>query len=267
MPRTYFSVVQYVPDQFADERVNIGIVLIREDGGYAKAVFPDSERRARRLSPGAKLAVIESVRNEITGRLPADGYQSRLGLEDSLDVDDLMRLHAERGNLIQFSEPRPSSADPVELTSRLTSMYLPALPHWHRARGTAAVRRSIRNAISQVGLSDLLREEVRARGKHDTYTFSFGIENGHVAHLIEATSLDRVNKEAVRDDLYAMAYRFEDLRRAEFEAPLSLVVGSEKDDLVRKARRLLGDIPRTSVVLESGLPRWAAKVERTLSAT
>jgi hypothetical protein len=262
MPRTYYSVIQYVPDQFADERVNVGLVVLSPESGYAQVLFPDSERRARRLNPSVKLDITDRLQRELEARLPAKGYQGKLGLTEAMSVQELTQFHEERGNLLQFTEPKPSSADPKELTERLAAIYLPPLPHWRRARGTPAVRGAIRRAITGVGLAQHLRPEFSARGKHDLYTFSFGLENGKVHHIIEALSLSRVNKEAVREDLYATAYRFEDLRRANFEAPLSLVVGSAGSEMLKKARSIMSDVPETMVVAEEALPRWANRVER-----
>lgn len=267
MSSSYYSVIQYVPDQFADERVNVGVVVISPETGYSKAFFPDAERRARRLSPGAKLDFIDRLRRDLDARMPSREGQKKLGLIEPLTIDTLAEMHLERSNMLQFTAPRPSSADPEELVERLTAIYLPPLPQWHRSRGTNAVRGAIRRAIHEVGLGEHLREGVTARGRHDVYTFSFGLENGEIRHIIDAVSLGRLNKEEVRDDLHATAYRFEDLRKAHFGAPLSLVVEPGDETMLRRAQSILSDIDGAKVVVESGLPRWANKVQRQFHET
>ncbi len=259
MQRSYYSVIQYVPDPFAGERVNVGLVVLSADGDFGAIEFRDSRRRAQRLSPGANLDFIDAVRDELSARLPSRGRQRKLGLVRPLTLQDLRRRYEESGNVLQFSEPRPSSAEPEQLVQRLSDMYLPRLERAQRSRGSRAVRGVIRRAILATDARDHLRAEVAVRGLHDEYSFPFGLVNGTVRHVIEALSLERSNKDEVRADLYATAYRFEDLRRADFLPPMSLVVAAApSDELLGTARSVVADVGGR-LVTESEVPDWAAE--------
>lgn len=257
MPRSHFSIIQFVPDSFADERVNIGLVVIGEDSGFARAIFPEAARRAQRLAATPPIGAIERLRRELDARSSEHGSQQRLPFGGALSLDDLVRYHDQKANALQFTDPKPSSAEPAGLLKRLEAMYLRPLPQRRRARGVRAVRGAIRRVFATVGAGDMLQPDFVIRGSHDEYTFTYGLVNGSLQHVIQATSFQKKDQGQVRDDLYSTAYQFEDLRRNKILVPMSLVVAATPvGDLISTARSILTDV-QASLVLESELEDWA----------
>ena len=51
MPLSHYSVIQYVPNPTAGERVNVGLVVVSPNSTFASIRFDNAQRRAQRIAP------------------------------------------------------------------------------------------------------------------------------------------------------------------------------------------------------------------------
>ena len=266
MPPNFFSVVQYVPNPTTDERVNLGLIVLSADGRGSIAKFDEAMRRARRIAPpDADLSFLAEVQRELEARLPASGHRRR-AVANALDIQGLRRLQRDAGNVIQFTEPRASSAPVRELADHLLSLYLPPLTRRTRARGDRAVRRTVQRAFEVSGLVDRVKTNSAVTGRHGEYIFDFVFVNGGPTHVVEALSFDKRDPQEVRSELYATAYCFEDVIASKRSNRPALVVGaSEPTDLLETARSIISDIA-AEFVLEDHAFSWAERLAEEAGA-
>jgi hypothetical protein len=271
MTVTYYSVVKFIPDPLSGESVNIGLIVFSPEGEYGRAVFDDSERRARRIAPGANLAFLDQVERELRDALPRPTGQKTLGLAGrGWDSEALWRLSRDSQNVLQFSEPLASTEEPERLVHRLKEIYLPALAGRSRSRDALAVRRHVRRDLVRVGLSAWLRDDFEVKGRHDRYRFDIAVVrngNGSADQLIESMTLAKADTEATRRELDALGYALYDLRNAERTGPVALVVApDESRTLVKLAGSILDEFD-AEVVIEDAADNWAAALAERLAAT
>lgn len=101
MARGFYSVVQYCPDRFRAEAVNVGLVLLRVDPHALRVRMTDNHERVRKLFAVAR----PELKNL---KLSTHGLASRI--EKSADEfrtsEDLAGFAASRANDLRLTEPR-----------------------------------------------------------------------------------------------------------------------------------------------------------------
>jgi hypothetical protein len=109
MARGFYSVVQYVPDCFRAEAVNIGLVLLRLEPHALRVRMTSNFDRARRLF---RIGPRESTNLAFS----ASGFKSRIenSVEEFRTADDLAAFAASRANDLQMTSPRLAILDDFE---------------------------------------------------------------------------------------------------------------------------------------------------------
>ncbi len=99
--RSFYSVVQYCPDRFRAETVNIGLVLFCQEPRFLRARIAGNHRRLKRV-----FNVSSKMSNSI--RLSEQNLLYRLNEagEDIVTLDDLKAYVATRANDLRLTEPR-----------------------------------------------------------------------------------------------------------------------------------------------------------------
>src|SRR5689334_1355465 len=97
---SYYSVLQFVPDAIADERVNIG-VLVAEDGQPVMMQFLKKWDRVSKFG-----GVDVTFLRDFAKRLEIQQHET-LGLKP-WTMDDLKRVSADWTNSLQFTSVRAS---------------------------------------------------------------------------------------------------------------------------------------------------------------
>ena len=64
-----FFLLRYVPDAVKDEFVNIGVVMVEADAGFADIRLTRDWRRVKCLDPGVDIEMLESMEREVRARL------------------------------------------------------------------------------------------------------------------------------------------------------------------------------------------------------
>src|SRR5258706_9088964 len=119
MPSKY-TVVQFVPNPTAEERVNIGVMTWDHVG--VRSQFLDNWRRVRAFSAG-EVGFVRDIAAELAGRTAAQGA---LPLDDVGRIDDerMEALARKWRHCIQFTPPRGSLKNADDLLAELAPVFL-----------------------------------------------------------------------------------------------------------------------------------------------
>jgi hypothetical protein len=183
-----FYLVRYVPDPVKDEFVNIG-VLLREAGrpGSAMVRFTRDWGRVRCVDPGADVAWLEAVEDEIRRRLA----------QGPVEVAAMMRVLEENfSNLLQMSGPKACLAESVvaEL-EQLSSLYVETrrAGRERRRTGRQGIVLSMRRSFEAAGVWGLMRKRIAASlytRPGDPLRIDCGYRPNGVVRMFHAVSLE-----------------------------------------------------------------------------
>ena len=154
-----FFLLRYVPDAVKDEFVNIGVMMLESDGGFAGVQFARDWRRVRCLDADVDVEMLGALEAEIRARLAdvADRPKLLAKLEDCLS--NTIQLSVGKGCL---------AADPALEMGELAKLYLESRP---QAQGGAArassgrqrIVANMREAFEASGVWPLMRKEIAVR--------------------------------------------------------------------------------------------------------
>jgi hypothetical protein len=156
-----FSLIRYVPDVVKGEFANIGVVL-REAGREETAAvrFTRDWSRVRCMDPEADVELLESLEQEIAGRL-------RLGVELKINAKPLLEtLEDSLSNSVQLTEMRGTLAENMaKEMEQLLRMYVEPLKvaaGRRKASGRTAISGQMREAFERAGVWRLMRKRISA---------------------------------------------------------------------------------------------------------
>jgi hypothetical protein len=109
MARGFYSVVQYCPDRFRAEAVNIGLVLLRLDPHAMRVRITENYDRARRLFGigGPELKNLKLSTHALKSRMEGGEGEFRT-------AEDLLAFAASRANDLRLTEPRLAMIEAIE---------------------------------------------------------------------------------------------------------------------------------------------------------
>src|SRR5581483_12084757 len=107
--RAFYSVIQYIPDRFRAEAVNVGLLLYREEPRFLRARIVENHRRLKRVFgvSGNALATVRLSEQNLLHRINGSG-------EDIASLDDLKAFIATRANDLRLTEPRLAMVSEIE---------------------------------------------------------------------------------------------------------------------------------------------------------
>jgi hypothetical protein len=180
-----FFVLRYVPDAVKDEFVNIGVMAVEADGGFAEVRFTRDWRRVKCLDPDVDVEVLEALEREIRGRMAdvADRELMLQKLEESLSNN--VQMSAAKGCLTE---------DPQKEMEELASLYLESRRRAERreAAGRQRILGAMRGAFEQAGVWKLMRHNIAAAQytyKGDPLKIDCGYRPNGEIKLFQAVSL------------------------------------------------------------------------------
>src|SRR5438093_11145067 len=112
---SHYSIIRYVPDPIADERINVGVIVVGDRD--VRMRFLTNWHRVKDFS-SANIKFVRDFASSLQARhrlMPAD---------DHWDLEELTRLSHEWANSIQFSEPRASLKSAPDLFDEVVARYL-----------------------------------------------------------------------------------------------------------------------------------------------
>lgn len=264
----YYSLVQFVPDEWRAEGVNLGVVLLCPDRHFLEWRFTGKHHRARRLfQDDLDLQRLKVMRAGLEEQL-ADARGELIRPERFESFTKLFR------NQLQLADPRPCLvADPHQELDRLYARLVEAIPDEAVEEQRAALRedelrREFTHRLRRRHLYDRIEHHVTvpARYRPHPYEFSHGYRNGRF-QIIDEISFARANPDDNCDRALALATEIEDVRfqRTLGETAFSLVVSfaPEQLDTERVIRRLFTD-RQVDLWTSDKLDHLVAKVARDL---
>lgn len=214
---TLYSVIRYVPDVFADERINIGVMVWGE--GRVRARFVADWRRVARF--GRRDV---SFLREFARWVESDDGQAPLSLDGGARFSEsIARQVAGRwGGSIQLSEPHPSMRS-VDETLRATAARFLRDPEPSEDQADdreAAVReasRRVRGAVEEAlgrGALEHVRSEWDVLGAVSAHRFDIAVSNDNESPIgvVRAMSFRVERAESLRQQVDALAWATQDVR-------------------------------------------------------
>jgi len=218
----HYSVVQYVPDPIADERINIGVVVI--DGDDVALRFLARWHRVKQF--GAK--DLRFLRDFVKG---VELQHTNFGTpQNRWTLDTLQRLSGWTGS-IQFTEPRASLKGSAALLEEVASQFLkdevPAeRVHVSRAEAITLSLRAVRVALKDrfgPHASEYLKTRFSLQGKLSPHHFDLVAGNGHPFFAAQALSRQLTEQRSLERDINAAGWALEDVQAKNAEFPIALV--------------------------------------------
>lgn len=276
MPSQY-SVVQYVPDPVADERINIGVVVIGDSG--PRVQFLSNWDRVKRFGKED----IGYLR-EFASRLAVEikHASEELQLKDSGSIEKrLERMVSGWMNSIQFTPLRGSLKSSADLLEEARATFLVDLARerqGYRDRGQAAnaTRRALRLALEKrfsENPDDFLKVNAPIEGRWVPHVFDAVVANGAPYLAAHALSFEIPEPKQLVRVVDAVAFQVEDVRGLSPELPIGIVVyppnesaqnyGLALEVLVRARTIFSGlDIP---MLMPTDVELWAAPAVNRLA--
>jgi hypothetical protein len=268
-----YSVIQYVPNPIADERINIGVLVFDEE--IIKVHFLNSWERVNSfgrentkfLRDFAK-RMEESSKNDLL--FPSDdpnNGQSR--------VDRLRKISRGWINSIQITEPRGSLENVDSLFEDAINTYLvDEIPVQQNMRDREEAKKIVIASLKNVSnarfgkdANKLLKKGKGAiiKGKEDIHNFDVSFANGRPYLAAHGVSFEiRTTKET----LHALAYSIQDVKKRNYDFPLAIVILPPKPEFPDYSR-LLDTYNHTkesytnlgaSVLGEEEFPTWTDRI-------
>lgn len=267
---TYYALIQYVPDPFADERINLGVVVWGD--GRIRCRFTRDWQRVRRFG-----APDVTTLRDFAQRLQdaSDGVQPLVGIPglerfDEAALEDAIRSWA---GVIQFSQPRASLRDPDAVLEDVARRALRGVGSGSHRRGrnsvAAMVQREVQRAVeARAGqrARELVLKGHRLAGRSDDHRIDVLVANG-VPHLAaHGLSFETLDVSEILHNYNDIAWAVSDVRRRQPNLPFAVAVypppvgaATASVELFRRAERVF---PREGALLleEGEVDDWTEDV-------
>jgi len=281
MPSLY-SIVRYVPDPIADERINIGVIVVGE--GVVRTRFIEHWRRIQQFG-GEDIGFLHDFVHDL-GKITTT-WQLESDDKQNWSIDTLTKLSACWINSIQLSTPRASLRAPDELLREISDVFLR-----ERSRTDDAMIR-IENDLREreprpftkrdvvmlatreveTVLADRFGDSVErivkrnspVRGRVEDHDFDIVGENSHVLFAANGLSFDGRDTPSRLRDIDATAWAIDDVRKADADVPLAVIVRPPQTSSTSytRAERIFPELG-AEIVTDDHIDEWAARVARRI---
>jgi len=258
---TRYTVVQYIPDEIADERINAGVILWDEAGVRAIPIQDNRRVRAFGISDSSCLRSIifeleQALRSNIQ-TFGVDGASERL-----------RTLAGKWDRSIHITAPRGSIKPLDALAGELAETFLHVLPNEqpsvdekggrsHRA-AAAIARRNIVQAVQSVDpkkVKKLVRKNEEVRGDLDQHTFDVVLRNGKLLGAVQALSFEVDETTRLGREIDATAWMLADMSKQSVPLGVFVLPPAGGSDSYQRARRLFKKLGG-ELLTEKSIDRW-----------
>ena len=260
---SHYTVVQYVPNPLADERINLGFIAWDEHLSVTR--FTKNWSKAKAIG-GNEVHILKQISQELQVEIRKVSSAGRADAREEL----LARFIRDWGGKVQFTAKRGSLRAAEDVAKDLCPIFIPTKQRSVRGR----TRRSAINLAVKVARSaaaefetdkaaELVRKSYVATGQFDQHKFDLAIANGSLIAAMNAFSFEGEASMAAAKDIDASAWAFEDLHKANPRTPLGVFVLPPKHGSVRKdytrAVRIFGGIGATVITDEPAMKKWTGE--------
>lgn len=277
----YYTVVQFVPDPIADERVNIGVIVFSD--GQVRSRFLQNWDRVSRFAQEDIGHVREfadwvgqaSVRSAVNSYMPPlPGLPGPM----QLNQDTIHRIAAQWSNAVQFTAPQPSLENQDALLLRMAQTFLrePARrervfrDRQYAARYVAStVRRSVSDRVGPTLAKAFVHSDYPIGGRIvPNFRVDLVIANSHIYLASQTLSFESYNMPELDRQVRDAIYTLRDVRELVSDVEIDLVALPPKPDSrnVRKAEDRFRELPRmceeigARLIIEDEVPDWAKQI-------
>lgn len=222
-----YSIIQYVPDPIADERINIGAIAF--DDSRVQVHFLSRWERVSSFAPVADVSFLRDFARQMD-QVSEEGLLFPGDRPNGLSkLERLTQLSQGWMNSIQFTEPRGSLADLDTLLANIVKSYLvepTPKPKKLRDRQAAAqvAKTQIRTALKRMydpdKAKELFRNNFPLPGSHKKHKFDVTVANGRPFFAAHGVSFEVQTPEQTLDSL---AFMIIDVKESNPDFPLAVV--------------------------------------------
>ena len=260
---THYTIVQYVPDPTADERMNIGVIVWDDARVYSNFVNDFSRARAF------------SLKNVKFLKEFAD-YVGNLTKEPNRDYREFSPPRIEKliqtwTDSIQFTQARGSTKSSSQLIAELPLRFLrvqeevpiTTTPSRNRAFAVRVAYRCILDAAKARApdrAKHLVRKHLSLQGKFNEHSFDVGLVNGSPFAAVNALSFGIVSRVTLQKEIDATAWIFDDVRKRTEDLPLAVYIARAEHDqaLFELTAKTFRGLKSKVISEEREMMNWAA---------
>jgi hypothetical protein len=258
----FFSVIRYVPDPLADERMNIGVIVFGPSETFVK--FVERWDRVRGFG-GEDVSFLRDFADLVRDRQLPLLETPRLWSEEVLQ-----KALGGWSNSIQFSLPKVSTKPASELLPEIARRYLrgTASQRQHRARdkraivhkGVAQLNSALTPRIGDERLQRVLHRGGLVQGKLEHHHFDIVVANGSLALAAQGLSFEKRDTLELHREADAAKWSMDDVQKTNPEALIAVLAIPPRheskifDNLTRVVEGLGGEVVR-----EGLLNQWAER--------
>lgn len=257
---TKYTVVQFVPDPIADERINIGIIAW--NGENIRSLFLKDWRRVKKLA-GEDFAFAKAFAEEMQEKVHA---QESLLASDRISPERLEFMISEWSHSIQFSDVRGSLEEsPVKLLSSLGRQFLKVevpMQRGHDKRWAASnaynwVLYALESKVDKAA-QHIKRNEKIIKGNIEDHAFDIILLNSKPVAAAEAISF-RVSEQTIGNTLRGIYWDLDDIKKynPHLDVVIYAIPPKKKNDIYKDAVSKIKKLNADVLTKEDEVSDWA----------
>lgn len=266
----YYSIIQYVPDPIANERMNIGVLVF--SGRNVKVQFVSNWSRARNFRR-EDIAYLRDFEKQVLMLTGSQQELEEITGRTKFDEKKIRQIIDTYERSIQFSKPKVSLEEANTLLNYLTDRFLyhPEFVPQNRPRTTAIketkreLEMAFMNEIDRTA-KKYVQSKVQIAGVLESHEYNVGIVNGRPYLGAQGFSFEVQETKRVEKDLEALFYSFDDVRQESENIPLAFVVfppGDNSSDLYERGQDVCRQL-KVEMVPENRFRKWSTTIARNL---
>lgn len=266
-----YSVIQYIPDPVADERINIGVIAFDEHS--VRVHFLSHWNRVSSFSPVADISFLWDFAHQMH-KISEEGLLFPGDRPNGLPKHErLTQLSQGWMNSIQFTEPRGSLADVDTLLADIVKSCLvepPPKPKKLRDRQAAAqvAKSRIRTVLTRMydweKAKEMFKVNFALLGSHKEHKFDVTVANDRLFFAAHGVSFEIQTPEKTLDSL---AFMIVDIKESKPDFPLAVVAlpPTEKSRERKRLQQIYKQTVETyqklgaTVIQEDQVEAWASE--------
>jgi len=211
----FYSLVHYVPNVIADERIAIGFVVFWQRGVAAR--FVSNWKRIKCFASGVDIEFLRTFAEGFDANFVASTYL-QIPEKGPIADTDVHRLSRDWHHSIQLTKPRASLADPQKLIAQLERQVLGRVSRSRSLSKEGIVQDAVaklRDELTKRTTRDVAYDSVRTHehltGKVDHHGFDITVANGRpllAARVLSVPATGAIHANVIGD----LAWAFRDMR-------------------------------------------------------
>lgn len=265
----HYTIVRYVPDPIADERMNIGVLVFA--GDRVRAKFADDWRRVQSFGKEG-VDFLKGFADRMMELIERRDELPGLFAGPSMNEAMLRKMISTWERSIQFSEPRASEENPDQLLTYLESRFLASAQPRQYSQSKRVLVQIARDKLTSllstrlgVSAGRLVRSDAQIKGLVEDHPFDIAIMNGEAYLAVQCFSFETHAPAALKVNFEAMAYALEDVRQNDQHLPLAVLSRPPQGrlDIYDRAKRVCRQL-NASMLTEEAFSTWGDEKIETL---